>query len=113
MTPSYHAKNLNVRFTDITLHLRRGELMRKKNGLPVIAGILMAILCSVTSSLHAEPYELSKNDVMESKEISSASVSLSTLTPSAAQASPPNSLSIPAMILISVDLPAPFSPKSA
>ena len=36
-------------------------------GLPVLAGILVAILTSATSSVHAEPYELSKNDVMESK----------------------------------------------
>jgi D-amino peptidase len=50
--------------------------MRKKYGFPVLAGMLMAILTSATSSLHAEPYELSKNDVMESKEISSATVSL-------------------------------------
>ena len=50
--------------------------MRKKYGLPVLAGVLVAILTSTTSSLHAEPYELSKNDVMESKEISSSTVSL-------------------------------------
>jgi hypothetical protein len=50
--------------------------MRKKYGLPVLAGMLVAILTGATSSLHAEPYELSKNDVMESKEISSATVSL-------------------------------------
>lgn len=50
--------------------------MRKEYGSPVLVGIFVAILASTTSSLHAEPYELSKNDVMESKEISSATVSL-------------------------------------
>ena len=34
-----------------------------------------------------------------------------TLTPSAAHASPPNSLSNPAIILRSVDFPAPLTPK--
>lgn len=50
--------------------------MRKKYRLSVLAGMLVAILSSATSSLYAEPYELSKNDVMESKEISSSTVSL-------------------------------------
>lgn len=54
--------------------------MREKYGLPVLACVLMAILTSGTSSLraeiHAEPYELSKNDVMESTAVSGATVSL-------------------------------------
>jgi hypothetical protein len=33
-------------------------------------------------------------------------------TPSAAQASPPNSFSMPAMIFSRVDLPAPFTPST-
>lgn len=50
--------------------------MRKKHGLPVFALVLVAILAGATSSLHAEPYELSKHDVMEATAISSATVSL-------------------------------------
>ncbi|MCC6140456.1 MAG: hypothetical protein IT389_07555 [Nitrospira sp.] len=50
--------------------------MRKKCELPVLTIVLMAILIGGTSSLHAEPYELSRNDVMELKEISSPTVSL-------------------------------------
>ena len=38
--------------------------------------VLVATLAGFTSSVHAEPYELSKNDVMEPKGISSESVSL-------------------------------------
>jgi D-amino peptidase len=54
--------------------------MREISGLPMLALILAAILISAPSPLqaepHAEPYELSKNDVMESAAISSATVSL-------------------------------------
>ncbi|MBX9692015.1 MAG: hypothetical protein K2Z81_06500 [Cyanobacteria bacterium] len=54
----------------------KGETMRKNYGLPLLGLILLAILTGAASSLHAEPYELSRNDVMESKEISSTTVSL-------------------------------------
>ena len=50
--------------------------MREKFGLIALAWVLMAILTSLPSSVHAEPYELTKNDVMEPKGISSESVSL-------------------------------------
>lgn len=50
--------------------------MREKYGLIALAWALVALLTSLPASLHAEPYELSKNDVMEPKNISSDSVSL-------------------------------------
>jgi len=50
--------------------------MREKYGLIVLAWALVALLTNIPSALHAEPYELSKNDVMEPKNISSDSVSL-------------------------------------
>ena len=50
--------------------------MREKYGLIVLALVLIALLTSLLSSLRAEPYELSKNDVMEPKNISSDSIFL-------------------------------------
>lgn len=52
--------------------------MREKSGMLVLPWMLVTVLLSTTSSfaLQAQPYELSKNDVMESAAISSSSVSL-------------------------------------
>jgi D-amino peptidase len=41
-----------------------------------MAIILLASILATVDSAHAEPYELSKNDVMEPKAISSAEISL-------------------------------------
>lgn len=50
--------------------------MREQSVVRTLAWTLAATLAGVVSLAHAEPYELSKNDVMEPKGISSDSVSL-------------------------------------
>ncbi|MEC4891165.1 MAG: hypothetical protein RI101_14010 [Nitrospira sp.] len=50
--------------------------MRVKYGLIALAWALVALLTSLPASLHAEPYELSKHDVMDPKNISGDSISL-------------------------------------
>jgi len=50
--------------------------MRENSAVWTLALVLMATLAVFVSLVHAEPYELSKNDVMEPKGISSDSISL-------------------------------------
>lgn len=50
--------------------------MGEKCGLWVFTGLLVFTLAGMLSVAHAEPYELSKNDVMDPKGIASDSVSL-------------------------------------
>jgi hypothetical protein len=52
------------------------ESMREKSGCWMLGGMLILALSGVFSIACAEPYELSKNDVMDPKGISSNSVSL-------------------------------------
>lgn len=50
--------------------------MRVKCGLRTLAWIMVATLVGLITVAHAEPYELSKNDVMDPKAINSDSISL-------------------------------------
>lgn len=50
--------------------------MRENSIMWTLALVLVATLAEFVSLVHAEPYELSKNDVMEPKGISSDSISL-------------------------------------
>jgi D-amino peptidase len=50
--------------------------MREKCGLRTLAWIVAALFSGLVSLAHAEPYELSKNDVMDPKEINSDNISL-------------------------------------
>ena len=50
--------------------------MRRIRAVWTLSLVLMATLAGFVSLTHAEPYELSKNDVMEPKGISSESISL-------------------------------------
>lgn len=50
--------------------------MRVKFGLISLAWALIALLTSFPATGHAEPYELSKHDVMEPKNVSSSTISL-------------------------------------
>lgn len=50
--------------------------MRVKYGLIAVAWALIMLLTSLPAPLHAEPYELSKHDVMDPKNISSDTISL-------------------------------------
>ncbi len=50
--------------------------MREHSVVRTLAFAILGTLCVLISFIHAEPYELSKNDVMEPKSISSESISL-------------------------------------
>ncbi len=50
--------------------------MREQSGSWMLGGMVVLVLSGVLSLAHAEPYELSKNDVMDPKGITSDSVSL-------------------------------------